>query len=86
MSFDSSKEENCDEITTRIMSLSGKQPNFNKGSSYDTYKRGIYIHGTADENSIGYPSSNGCIRMLNQDVVKLFDKINISTSVFLIEN
>ena len=86
MSFDSSKGENCDEITTRIMSLSGKQPNFNKGSSYDTYKRGIYIHGTADENSIGYPSSHGCIRMLNKDVIKLFNKIDIGISVFLIEN
>ena len=86
VSLDSSKTNNCSVITTRIMSLSGKEPNFNSGSSFDTFKRSIYIHGTSNENSIGYPSSNGCIRMLNQDVVKLFDKINISTSVFLIEN
>jgi hypothetical protein len=86
VSIDSSKRKNSSVITTRIMSLSGKEPNFNSGSSFDTFKRSIYIHGTSNENSIGYPSSNGCIRMLNQDVVKLFDKINISTSVFLIEN
>tara|TARA_B100000579_G_C22523981_1_gene707525 strand:+ start:157 stop:768 length:612 start_codon:yes stop_codon:yes gene_type:complete len=86
VSIDSSKGANSDEITTRIMSLSGKQPNFNKGSSFDTFKRGIYIHGTSDENSIGYPSSHGCIRMLNQDVIKLFNKIDIGISVFLIEN
>ena len=57
--------QNKDEITTRLMSLMGKELNINKGGSVDTFKRGIYIHGTSNEKTIGQPSSHGCIRMKN---------------------
>ena len=75
-----------DEITTRIMSLIGMEPNVNKGKNKDTYKRGIYIHGTSNEKSIGIPSSHGCIRMRNKEVVDLFNRVEKGTLVFLFDN
>ena len=36
-------------------------------------RRYIYIHGTPDTEPLGCPSSIGCIRMANRDVVELFD-------------
>ena len=75
-----------DEITSRILSLKGEELGINKGSKIDSYARGIYIHGTSDEATIGRPASHGCIRMINQDVIKLFDNVQIGTKVLIINN
>ena len=68
------------------MSLIGMELNVNKGKNKDTYKRGIYIHGTSNEKSIGLPSSHGCIRMRNKEVVDLFNRVEKGTLVFLFDN
>ena len=60
--------------------------NINKGKNIDTFKRGIYIHGTSKEESIGLPSSHGCIRMRNTDIVDLFNNVDEGTLVFLFDN
>ncbi|MER2606223.1 MAG: L,D-transpeptidase [Siculibacillus sp.] len=39
------------------------------------------IHGTNKRESIGTRASYGCIRMYNEDVVELFDKVSIGTPV-----
>lgn len=39
------------------------------------------IHGTNEPESIGKAVSSGCIRMLNQDVAELFDKVGLGTKV-----
>ena len=44
----------------------------------DTFYR---IHGTNDMNSIGNSGSAGCIRMFNQDIIDLFDRVEIGTRV-----
>jgi lipoprotein-anchoring transpeptidase ErfK/SrfK len=44
----------------------------------DTYFR---IHGTNDMQSIGNSSSAGCIRMFNQDIIALYDMIELGTPV-----
>ena len=44
----------------------------------DTYFR---IHGTTQPNSIGRSVSNGCIRMLNEHVVDLYQRVPIGTKV-----
>lgn len=77
---------NKDEITSRVLSLKGLQQGINKGKKYDTFARGIYIHGTSDEASIGKPSSHGCIRMKNDDIIELFDLLSVGTKVVLINN
>ena len=75
-----------DEITSRVLSLKGLQQDINKGKKFDTFSRGIYIHGTSDEASIGQPSSHGCVRMKNDDIMELFDLLSVGTKVVLLNN
>jgi hypothetical protein len=46
-------------------------------------QKGIGIHGTHDENSIGGRASEGCIRMRNADLQQLVAKIKIATVVVI---
>ena len=78
--------ENGDLVTTRIMWLKGLEAGKNLGKGIDSYKRYIYIHGTAEESKIGQPASHGCIRMLNHDVIDLFDRVQENTSVNIVMN
>lgn len=43
----------------------------------------IRIHGTTDPGSIGRSVSNGCIRMRNEAVMDLFDKVPMGTPVYV---
>ena len=70
-----------DYITSRIMWLDGLKDGFNKGTNVDSYSRYIYIHGTHEEGLIGKKASHGCIRMLNHDVLELYDLIPEKTTV-----
>ena len=74
-----------DWILTRILWLSGCEPGFNRLRQVDTMRRFVYIHGTSDEQRIGLPSSHGCIRMCNCDVVELFDAVPAGTPVEILE-
>jgi lipoprotein-anchoring transpeptidase ErfK/SrfK len=42
------------------------------------------IHGTNDPTSIGKHMSSGCIRMLNEDVSDLYNRVNIGTKVIVL--
>ena len=77
---------NDDLITSRILWLGGLEPGVNEGGAVDSMERGIYIHGTADEASLGRPSSHGCIRMRNADVIALFDRVHTGTLVVILDN
>jgi len=70
-----------DFITSRIMWLEGEEEGFNRGGSVDSFKRYIYIHGTHEEGLIGQKASHGCIRMLNHDVIELFELVSEGTVV-----
>lgn len=70
-----------DFITSRVMWLSGLEPGFNQGGNRDSFNRFIYIHGTHEEGLIGKKASHGCIRMLNHDVIELFDLLDKGTKV-----
>lgn len=48
--------------------------------SRDTYYR---IHGTNDLESIGNSGSAGCIRMFNQDIIHLYDQIEVPMRVLI---
>ena len=74
-----------DVIMSRIMWLEGMEPGRNKGGYVDTYQRYIYIHGTNHEEEIGTPSSIGCIRMCNHDIVELFRLVDVGTEVLIEE-
>ncbi len=75
---------NEDNITTRILWLSGLEESVNLGGEVDTHKRFIYIHGTDEEGQLGKPVSHGCIRMANHDIIKLFSKVGVGTLVNII--
>lgn len=47
----------------------------------DTYYR---IHGTTQPNSIGRSVSNGCIRMLNEHVIDLYERVPLGTKVVVL--
>ena len=72
-----------DVITSRILWLEGLQSGYNCYGEVDTFKRYIYIHGTADESHIGQPASIGCIRMRNLDVIKLFEHVEVNDLVII---
>ena len=70
-----------DWILTRILWLSGREHGLNRCGSVDTLRRYIYIHGCPDDAPMGTPESHGCIRMRNEDVVDLFDRVRVGTVV-----
>ena len=73
-----------DAICTRILWLAGLEPRINQGGYHDSERRYIYIHGTTDEKRIGRPSSIGCIRMKNLDVVEVFNTLQRNSIVQII--
>lgn len=52
---------------------------FDKG--WDTFYR---IHGTTQPESIGQAVSNGCIRMINEHVIDLYDRVPVGTTVVVL--
>ena len=72
-----------DDVTTRILRLTGLEKGINQGGNVDSFQRYIYIHGTPEEGLIGQPASHGCIRMRNADVVQLFDAVEEGTLVVI---
>src|SRR6478609_7745513 len=65
-----------DPITTRIIWLRGLE-----ASTAHAFARCIYIHGTAEERTIGKPASYGCIRMKSKDVASLYSQLPIGATV-----
>lgn len=74
-----------DLVLTRILLLTGEEPGLNKGGNVDSFARNIYIHGTNDEARLGIPSSHGCIRLSNDDVIEAFERIPEGTLVLITE-
>lgn len=70
-----------DWILSRILWLSGVEPGRNRLGCVDTFRRYIYVHGTADLANLGRPASHGCVRMRNEDVIELFDLVPAGTEV-----
>ena len=70
-----------DWILTRILWLSGTEPGRNRLGRVDTMRRYIYIHGCPDDVDMATPRSHGCIRMRNDDVIDLFDRVRAGTPV-----
>jgi L,D-transpeptidase YbiS len=69
-----------DLVLTRILWLDGVEKR-----NANTFQRYIYIHGTNDERSIGRPTSHGCVRLKNADVVELFEQVPVGTAVWISE-
>ena len=74
-----------DLVLTRILLLTGEEKGLNKGGNVDSFARNIYLHGTNDEAKIGTPSSHGCIRLRNDDVIEIFDWLDVGMKVLITE-
>jgi len=70
----------CDDdlILTRILRLHGLDV-----ENANSMERYIYIHGTNQEHLLGQPASCGCIRMFNQDVIDLFDRVEVGVPLVI---
>ncbi len=86
LKYDLKNIPNEDLITSRIIWLNGMEKGINSGGNVDTYSRYIYIHGTPHEKEIGTPVSHGCIRMKNDEIIDLFQRIEIGTPVIIIDD
>ncbi len=80
----------ADLMTSRILWLEGMEPGVNSGNDkegclVDSYQRFIYIHGTNHEDEIGRPTSRGCIRMKNVEVIRFFDRVQEGDLVLIQE-
>jgi lipoprotein-anchoring transpeptidase ErfK/SrfK len=67
-----------DMILSRILRLNGLD-----AQNANSMERYIYIHGTNHEALLGEPSSHGCIRMANADIVELFDRIELGAPLLI---
>ena len=78
-----------DWILTRILWLSGLEVGKNRLRTVDSMRRYIYIHGAPDFLVPDEPhqapdgGSHGCIRMRNDDVLRLFNLVPCYTPVFI---
>jgi hypothetical protein len=78
-------------VDPRWVPLDGSDPVEGGDDKNPLGKRALYldwsllrIHGTPSRGSIGSATSNGCVRMLNEDVIELFDRVHIGAPVFAI--
>lgn len=70
-----------DLVLTRILWLAGLDKH-----NANTLDRYVYLHGTNHETLIGQPASHGCVRMLNTDIVELYDRVQVGTEVRITED
>jgi hypothetical protein len=75
-----------DWILTRILWLGGCEVGRNRLGEVDSMQRYIYIHGTPDSEPMGIPESHGCIRMRNNEVVELFDNLEVGSTIWIQES
>jgi lipoprotein-anchoring transpeptidase ErfK/SrfK len=52
---------------------------FNKGGD-----SGYRLHGSPEWNSIGKAMSSGCIRLMNQDIIDLYDRTSVGAKVIVL--
>ncbi|WP_240377616.1 L,D-transpeptidase [Bacillus piscicola] len=73
----------------RKLDIKGGDPDNPLGSRWigfdaeNTNGRIYGIHGTNRPSSIGHYVSNGCVRLLNEHVNELFEKVEIGTKVWI---
>ncbi len=49
---------------------------------HDTFFR---LHGTTEPETIGHAVSSGCIRLFNQDIIDLYDRVKVGTHVKVVQ-
>jgi len=52
-------------------------------NGHDTFFR---LHGTSEPQSIGQAVSSGCIRLFNQDIIDLYDRVPVGAHVVVVQH
>jgi lipoprotein-anchoring transpeptidase ErfK/SrfK len=80
-------------VDPKWIPINGDDPVEGGDSKNPLGKRALYldwsllrIHGTPSRGSIGSAVSNGCVRMLNEDVVDLFERVHLGAPVYAIKS
>ena len=80
-------------VDPRWIPINGDDPVEGGDPANPLGKRALYldwsllrIHGTPSRGSIGSAVSNGCIRMLNEDVMDVFERVHFGAPVFAIKS
>lgn len=81
---DAGPEQPCC-VTTRILRLKGLEDGLNSGPGVDSYNRYIYIHGTNHPDKFPVNISAGCLVMLDEALIQLYDKVPVGTHVMIIK-
>lgn len=63
--------------------IPGGAPNNPMGERVLMLQRQYAIHGTNRPDSIGTYASYGCIRMFNEDIIDLFERVRVGTRVLV---
>ena len=77
---------------TQMLQRRPDLPHYMAGGRGPTWCRGrchlgsslLPVHGTNEPYTIGQSVSSGCIRMMNDDVVDLYDRVRVGTKVVVI--
>tara|TARA_B110000438_G_C15736144_1_gene616431 strand:- start:888 stop:1184 length:297 start_codon:yes stop_codon:yes gene_type:complete len=70
-------------VTTRILRLGGLEPGLNAGEGVDTFDRYIYIHGTTRPEEFPENQSGGCLVLMDEPLVKLYDEVPAGSLVWI---
>jgi len=62
--------------------LGARAPYLHDGNR-DTFYR---LHGTSEAWSIGHAVSSGCVRLLNQDIIDLYDRVKWGAKVLVVQS
>lgn len=76
--------ERKDWILTRILWLEGLEEGLNRGGEVDSKDRKIYIHASPESRPMGKPFSHGCVCLHNQDMLELFELVEVGTLVAIL--
>ena len=44
---------------------------------------GIFLHGTTNTGGLGSPGSHGCVRLSNNNIVELYDRVSTGIPIII---
>ncbi len=72
-------------VTTRILRLAGLEAGLNRGEGVDTFERFVYIHGTTRPDQFPENLSAGCITLLDEPLIELYEVAPVGAHVWIQE-
>ena len=77
--WDGQERDGQSPVLTRILWLEGAERH-----NSNTKDRYIYLHGTSHASKLGTPNSEGCIVFSPEDIVKIYDALQVGDEVKIV--